>query len=110
MSHEKTSGDYEVGYRKPPKATQFKRGISGNPKGHPKKIVDFDTEIAREANSLITVNDNGKRKNISKLQGIAKQLTNKALTETSLPCVCFLLFANQHLRELLCRQHNNPAA
>ena len=30
------SGDYEVGYRKPPKATQFQPGQSGNPKGRPK--------------------------------------------------------------------------
>jgi hypothetical protein len=28
--------DYEVGYRKPPKASQFKAGQSGNPKGRPK--------------------------------------------------------------------------
>jgi hypothetical protein len=28
--------DYEVGYKKPPKATQFKPGQSGNPAGRPK--------------------------------------------------------------------------
>src|SRR5262250_1897320 len=28
--------DYEVGYKKPPKATQFKKGQSGNPKGRSK--------------------------------------------------------------------------
>ena len=27
--------DYEVGYGKPPKHTQFKRGQSGNPNGRP---------------------------------------------------------------------------
>ena len=26
---------YEVGYRKPPAASRFKRGESGNPKGRP---------------------------------------------------------------------------
>ncbi len=31
------NNDYEIGYRKPPKSTQFKRGKSGNPKGRPKK-------------------------------------------------------------------------
>jgi len=28
--------DYNVGYGKPPKASQFKKGQSGNPKGRPK--------------------------------------------------------------------------
>lgn len=28
---------YEVGYCKPPKATQFQKGVSGNPKGRTKR-------------------------------------------------------------------------
>jgi len=32
-------GDYEVGYRKPPKNSRFKPGQSGNPKGRPKVYV-----------------------------------------------------------------------
>ena len=31
-------GDYDVGYAKPPVASQFKPGQSGNPRGRPKKI------------------------------------------------------------------------
>ncbi|MFZ3005375.1 MAG: DUF5681 domain-containing protein [Phenylobacterium sp.] len=30
-------GSYEVGYGKPPKASQFKERVSGNPKGRPRK-------------------------------------------------------------------------
>jgi hypothetical protein len=33
----KTTDDYEVGYRKPPKATQFQKGKSGNPSGGKKE-------------------------------------------------------------------------
>ena len=29
--------DYEVGYGRPPSHTQFKKGLSGNPKGRPKR-------------------------------------------------------------------------
>lgn len=31
------SGDYLVGYKKPPKATQFSKGETGNPRGRPRK-------------------------------------------------------------------------
>jgi Family of unknown function (DUF5681) len=36
MNDEKN--DYEVGYKRPPIATRFKKGQSGNPSGKPKKI------------------------------------------------------------------------
>jgi hypothetical protein len=36
MNDEKS--DYEVGYKRPPIATRFKKGQSGNPSGKPKKI------------------------------------------------------------------------
>jgi hypothetical protein len=32
-----TNRGYEIGYRKPPKATQFRKGRSGNPRGRPKR-------------------------------------------------------------------------
>jgi hypothetical protein len=39
--------DYEVGYGKPPKHTQFRKGQSGNPKGRPRGAKGLST-IARE--------------------------------------------------------------
>jgi hypothetical protein len=80
MSDDNTQDDYEVGYRKPPKNTQFQKGVSGNPKGRPKKAADFHSIFMKESESFVTINDNGQRRRISKLEGIAKQLHNKALT------------------------------
>ena len=37
MSKRATPHGYAVGYGKPPKATQFKKGQSGNPKGRAKR-------------------------------------------------------------------------
>jgi hypothetical protein len=80
MSKKKKSDGYEVGYGKPPKDTRFQKGSSGNPKGRPKKAADFHSIFMKESESLMTINDNGQRRRISKLEGIAKQLHNKALT------------------------------
>ena len=72
-----TPKQYEVGYGKPPKSTQFKPGQSGNPKGRTKGSRNgIYTYIQRELNSSITLTDGSK---ITKEQGFARQLTNKAL-------------------------------
>jgi len=73
-------GNYEVGYKKPPKRGQFRVGVSGNPSGRPKKATDLNSELMRELMSDLVVNENGKRKVIKKSQGLIKQLTNKGLS------------------------------
>ena len=79
-SKKKTVDDYQVGYQKPPKNTRFQKGISGNPRGRPKKVAEFPSIFMKESESFMTIIDNGRRRRISKLEAIAKQLHNKALT------------------------------
>jgi len=82
MAHKKddkqSDQQYEVGYRKPPTATQFKKGQSGNPKGRPAGKSNFATALARAMNEKVTVVENGQRRTISKLDAAVKQLINKA--------------------------------
>jgi hypothetical protein len=72
--------DYEVGYKKPPESGQFKKGVSGNPSGRPKKPPEIGSEVMRELESPLMINENGKRKVIKKREGVAKQLVNKSLS------------------------------
>jgi hypothetical protein len=41
-----TSASYEVGYRKPPRHTQFQTGQSGNPGGRPRRTAERLEELA----------------------------------------------------------------
>jgi Family of unknown function (DUF5681) len=78
MSEENMSDSYEIGYGKPPKATQFKKGSSGNPKGRPKKALDFDLELLRQSKATVVININGRSRRISKHEAVSMQLINKA--------------------------------
>jgi hypothetical protein len=78
MSDDFEQEAYEVGYQKPPRNRQFKRGVSGNPSGRPKKSRTFSSQVMRELKSRLTVTENGKRKVITKDEAVAKQMVNKA--------------------------------
>ena len=80
MSEKNTPDSYDIGYGKPPRDTQFKKGVSGNPKGRPKKALDFEHELIKESKSLMTINENGRSKRISKHKAVIKQLMNKAMS------------------------------
>ncbi len=71
--------EYEVGYKKPPKHGQFKKGHSGNSKGRPKRSLNMKTILGNELSERITITESGQQKRMSKQEVIIKSLTAKAI-------------------------------
>ena len=69
---------YDVGFGKPPKRSQFRKGASGNPKGRPKGKRNFATVLERTLQEKVVINENGVRKTVTKLEAATKQLVNQA--------------------------------
>jgi hypothetical protein len=69
----------QVGYKRPPKASQFKPGQTGNPKGRPKRVHNFKTDLRAELSELVTVRENGQERKITKLRALVKALVSAAI-------------------------------
>jgi hypothetical protein len=69
---------FEVGYGKPPVETRFRKGQSGNTQGRPKGSLNLATVLERTLNEKVVINENGRRRTITKREAAVKQLVNKA--------------------------------
>ncbi len=67
-----------VGYKRPPVATQFKPGVSGNPSGRPKNSRSLRTELLDELRELVRFREGDSEVEISKARAIAKSLVHAA--------------------------------
>jgi len=69
---------YEVGYGKPPKQHQFKRGRSGNPNGRPRGVKNIKAQITDELNRKVTITVNGRKREVSQLNSLILRLISDA--------------------------------
>jgi hypothetical protein len=77
MPNEEESRAYAVGYGRPPRHNQFRKGNAGS-RGRTKGSKTLATLVMSTLNEPVTVNENGRRKTITKLRASLKQLVNKA--------------------------------
>jgi hypothetical protein len=60
--------DEKVGYKRPPKATQFKKGQSGNPKGRPKGRKSTGTIISEAFNTKRRVRELDRERSMTQIE------------------------------------------
>jgi hypothetical protein len=72
--------DFEVGFKKPPKATQFKKGRSGNPRGRPKGSRNLATAFIAISREKMSVTERGRRLIMTKGDVILHRMINEAIT------------------------------
>lgn len=70
---------HEVGYRRPPKGSQFKPGHSGNPKGRPKGSKNLRISLERIFTKTVSVRKGDRVHKVSSLEAVIMTNINKAL-------------------------------
>ena len=69
---------YEVGYGKPPKATQFKPGQSGNPRGKRRRPKSVPDQLAEILKRKVPITRNGRQRQVSMQEVMLTTLVNNA--------------------------------
>lgn len=78
---------YAVGYGKPPAATRFKKGQSGNPRGRPPKPTPSDRRLSlsteyfleQELHRTLTVRENGTPLDLTAIQAVQRSMITEAI-------------------------------
>jgi Family of unknown function (DUF5681) len=72
------AAQYEVGYCRPPLASRFRPGQSGNPRGRPKGVRNLRTVMAAALAEMVEIKENDRSRRISMLEAAMKQLVTRA--------------------------------
>ena len=96
--------EYEVGYKKPPKHSRFRKGQSGNRRGRPKGARNFNTGVLDMLNMRVPVKVGGVQKKMGPFDAALLILVGKALQGDLKAINQIISFAQVHFG------NNNPPA
>ncbi len=71
--------DYEVGFKRPPKHAQFKKGQSGNSKGRPKGTKNLKTDLVEELEERVLIKEGSSQRKITKQRAMVKSLMARSI-------------------------------
>ena len=80
----------KVGYCRPPRATRFRPGQSGNPRGRPRKPKPIQDLLATELRRRVAIRENGREQKVQKLELVVKRLVHDAI-QGNYPAVRLLI-------------------
>ena len=107
---DKKSGDYEVGKYRTPTHTRWKKGQSGNPAGRKPASLSLKSAIKNELTEKIVVSDGSGRREVSKMEALAKRLVADALAGDPRKLTELLRQINIHLNEPASNDASLPAS
>lgn len=73
------TSEYHVGYRKPPKATQFKKGRSGNSNGRPKRKPTLELMVEKLLAQPISILIDGKQQRVRRDEALLMSALTRAI-------------------------------
>lgn len=95
------SKDYEVGYGKPPKQTQFRKGRSGNPKGRPKGHKNLGTIMKDLMDRSVTIKQNGQERRAPFGEAFVHRLAGRSLEGSPRDMIALMKAIHDFMPEVL---------
>lgn len=68
-----------TGYKRPPVASRWQKGQSGNPSGRKRGSLNLRTDLIAELEEIIQINEGGSPKRITKQRALLKSLAARGI-------------------------------